>query len=83
MEGSFSAGDFMAALEQDGGKVPEGIEVLRVEDNRAHLAVTATDRIPGVLELLFRHRVRVTDLKIKTPNLEAVFLKLTGRSLRD
>jgi len=81
--GTFAAADFQHAL-RDGGEVAEaGVEVLLVEDNLAHLAATATDRIPAVLERLFQHRLRVDDLRIKTPNLEAVFLKLTGRSLRD
>jgi len=30
-----------------------------------------------------KNNIAVRDLKIKSPNLEAVFLKLTGRTLRD
>jgi hypothetical protein len=35
------------------------------------------------MDRLFRRKLAVTDLKIKSPGLETVFLKLTGRSLRD
>jgi len=60
-----------------------GVEVLSVKDNLANLAFDTTDKIPGMMEFLFKNNIKVSDLKIKSPNLEAVFLKLTGRSLRD
>jgi ABC-2 type transport system ATP-binding protein len=59
------------------------IEILSIADNEAHLAFTDSEGIPGMMQHLFRHRLSLADLKIKSPNLEAVFLKLTGRSLRD
>jgi ABC-type multidrug transport system ATPase subunit len=59
------------------------VEVLSVKDNLANLAFDTTDKIPGMMEFLFKNNIKVSDLKIKSPNLEAVFLKLTGRSLRD
>ena len=49
----------------------------------------AQSRSPGLLQPLqkdiglFRRKLAVSDLKIKSPSLETVFLKLTGRSLRD
>jgi hypothetical protein len=60
-----------------------GVEILSVNDNLANLAFDDTDKIPPMMKHLFKHHVQVSDLKIKSPNLEAVFLKLTGRSLRD
>ena len=42
-----------------------------------------TEQIPRIMDRLFRRKLAVTDLKIKSPSLETVFLKLTGRSLRD
>jgi hypothetical protein len=35
------------------------------------------------MDRLFQKKLSVTDMKIKTPSLETVFLKLTGRTLRD
>jgi ABC-2 type transport system ATP-binding protein len=60
-----------------------GVDVLSVKDNHISLAFNTTDRIPSLMELLFKNKIKISDLKIKSPNLEAVFLKLTGRSLRD
>jgi ABC-2 type transport system ATP-binding protein len=36
-----------------------------------------------VIGCLSEHRVRVTDFRTVLPTLEDVFLKLTGRSIRD
>lgn len=78
VEGEFSAADISEIL-----KGTKAAEILSVSDNRVSLAFDNTDKIPSVMERLFKHNIRVSDLKIKSPNLEAVFLKLTGRSLRD
>ena len=59
------------------------VELLSVADNLASLAVSDSGRIPRVMDRLFQNKLAVTDLKIQTPGLETVFLKLTGRSLRD
>jgi ABC-2 type transport system ATP-binding protein len=80
VSGEFSAdrfADAIKALDRD------GLEVLSIADNEAHLAFADTEGIPGMIQHLFQRHVLVNDLKIKSPNLEAVFLKLTGRSLRD
>jgi len=58
-------------------------EILAILDDRVELALERSDMIPRVLEILLRQGIHVRDLKIKSPNLETLFLKLTGRSLRD
>jgi len=78
--GEFPAAAFSEALQ---GLAGGRVELLSASDNQAHLAVAATEEIPRIMDLLFRRKLAVTDLKIKTPGLETVFLKLTGRSLRD
>ena len=78
--GEFAAGPFSESLQDIAGA---GVELLSVADNTASLAVSATEQIPRVMDRLFRRKLAVKDLKIKSPNLETVFLKLTGRSLRD
>ena len=78
--GEFAAGAFSAAVGELAGN---DVELLSVSDGLAVLAVTDTEQIPRVMELLFRQKLAVSDLKIKTPSLETVFLRLTGRSLRD
>jgi ABC-2 type transport system ATP-binding protein len=41
------------------------------------------DFVTEVIQCLSEHRIRVTDFRTVVPNLEDVFLKLTGRSIRD
>ena len=70
------------------GNVPTGWKMLvdhpaLSKYNLSSLAVAATEQIPRIMDRLFRRKLAVTDLKIKSPSLETVFLKLTGRSLRD
>ncbi len=80
VEGEFSANHFSEIIKNQNH---QGIEILSVSDNLANLAFDNTDLIPSMMEQLFKNQIVVSDLKIKSPNLEAVFLKLTGRSLRD
>ena len=81
--GEFKADGFTRALNSAPDLASDGIELLSVADNMAHLSFESTEKIPLLLETLFNNRIEVTDLKIKSPSLESVFLKLTGRSLRD
>lgn len=78
--GEFPAAVLTEALQDLDGN---GVELLTATDNLAALAVADTERIPRIMDRLFRRKLAVTDLKIKSPNLETVFLKLTGRRLRD
>ncbi|MCP5051656.1 MAG: ABC transporter ATP-binding protein [bacterium] len=78
VEGTFSTGTISEIL-----KKADYLEILATADNNISLAFDNTDKIPAMMELLFKNNIPVADLKIKSPNLEAVFLKLTGRSLRD
>jgi ABC-2 type transport system ATP-binding protein len=78
--GEFAAAAFSEALQD---LIGDALELLSVADGVASLAVADTGQIPKVMDRLFRRKVAVTDMKIKTPSLETVFLKLTGRSLRD
>jgi ABC-2 type transport system ATP-binding protein len=77
--GDFAAASFSEALRD----MAADVELLSVADNLASLAVSDSGRIPRVMDRLFQNKLAVTDLKIQTPGLETVFLKLTGRSLRD
>jgi ABC-2 type transport system ATP-binding protein len=78
--GDFAAGLFSEALQELAGN---GVELLSVADGQGTLAVTDTDKVPRVMECLFGRKLAVTDMKIKSPSLETVFLRLTGRNLRD
>ena len=41
------------------------------------------DLVTEVIQCLSENRIRVTDFRTVLPNLEDVFLKLTGRSIRE
>lgn len=80
VSGEFTADSFSQIIKLTDG---DGIEILSVADNQALLAFADSERIPAMMQHLFKHHLHISDLKIKSPNLEAVFLKMTGRSLRD
>ena len=80
IKGDFAAAGFSEAVQ---GLAGERLELLSVADGLAALAVRDTAEIPKVMDRLFQRRLAVTDMKIKSPNMETVFLKLTGRTLRD
>ena len=42
-----------------------------------------TDNINGCMKELFSMGVDLNDMTVRSPNLEDVFLKLTGRKLRE
>ena len=44
---------------------------------------TGDELIAAVITCVSDHRIKVRDFRTTTPNLEDVFLKLTGRSIRD
>jgi ABC-2 type transport system ATP-binding protein len=61
-----------------------GVEKVFSEDGIIHLLVKDSNQIlPGVFEAAASVDVRITSVDIQEPNLEAVFLHLTGRALRD
>ncbi len=62
----------------------EGIRGVTAEDG--HITVLAADSnavLPRLFESAASRSARITSLEIREPNLEAVFLHLTGRALRD
>jgi ABC-2 type transport system ATP-binding protein len=62
----------------------EGVEKVTDEDGRINLFVKDSNRVlPDIFETAAKENVRITGVDIQEPNLEAVFLHLTGRALRD
>jgi ABC-2 type transport system ATP-binding protein len=79
VQGSFSGRSLTEAV--DG---VEGLRPIEIEEGRAMLLVTTEG--PGIshcLESLFSKGMTFDDITIKEPNLEDLFLKLTGRELRN
>jgi ABC-2 type transport system ATP-binding protein len=62
--------------------VPQ-IEEVAVEDGRFTIRGTGEDVITEVIHCLSAHGIRVTEFRTVVPTLEDVFIRLTGRSIRD
>jgi ABC-2 type transport system ATP-binding protein len=62
----------------------EGVSQASAEDGAACLLVDDSNLVlPRVFETANNAGVRITSVEIREPNLETVFLHLTGRALRD
>ena len=62
----------------------DGVKQITTEDDIFNLLVTDSNQIlPDVFEAAASVNVRINSVDIQEPNLEAVFLHLTGRALRD
>ena len=62
--------------------IPAVDTVIR-QDFRFTIRGRGDDLVTNVIHCLSEHRIRVTDFRTVLPNLEDVFLKLTGHSIRD
>jgi ABC-2 type transport system ATP-binding protein len=78
------------AINAEGEKVAAAWEatpgVHRVFQEDGHLTVLAEDSnqiLPHLFESATQAGVRITSVDIQEPNLEAVFLHLTGKALRE
>ena len=60
-----------------------GLSTVDSEGGRFHLVGLGPDFISSVIECIAEHRIRVMDFRTEAANLEDVFLKLTGHSIRD
>jgi ABC-2 type transport system ATP-binding protein len=68
----------------DTWRVTEGVHKVSAENGRLTLLVEDSNlALPRLFESAARQGVRITSVEIQEPNLEAVFLHLTGRALRD
>src|SRR5580698_3780728 len=59
------------------------VESVSRKDSRYTIRGQGEDLVTEVIQCLSENRIRVTDFRTVLPNLEDVFLKLTGHSIRD
>ena len=65
-------------------KALPGVEHVSAENGTLNLLVDDSNQaLPKLFESANTHDTRITSVEIQEPNLEAVFLHLTGRELRD
>jgi ABC-2 type transport system ATP-binding protein len=62
--------------------IPRVDEVI-CQDSRFTIRGRGDDLVTNVIDCVSEHRIRVTDFRTVIPNLEDVFLELTGHSIRD
>jgi len=53
------------------------------QEGRYTIRGRSDDLVTGVIQCLSEHRIKVTEFRTEQPNLEDVFLTLTGHSIRD
>jgi ABC-2 type transport system ATP-binding protein len=65
-------------------KATQGVKQVNAEDGTLTLLADDSNRVlPRLFETASVKNVRITSVAVQEPNLEAVFLHLTGRALRD
>jgi len=65
-------------------KATPGVQNVTAENGSLILLVDDSNRVlPRLFEVTTSNGVRITSVEIQVPNLESVFLHLTGRALRD
>ena len=60
-----------------------GVQSISWQDGRCTIRGNSGDLVTHVIQCLAEHRIRVTDFRTELPNLEDVFLTLTGHSIRE
>jgi ABC-2 type transport system ATP-binding protein len=79
IQGGFSKEDAAVVVERC-----DDLRPLEIDDGRALLnAPRGRTGVGAALETLYQSGLQLTDVTVKEPNLEDLFLKLTGRELRD
>ena len=64
-------------------KAITGVEAVARADSQFTIRGSGDDLVTEVIRCLSENHIRVTDFRTILPNLEDVFLKLTGHSIRD
>ncbi len=75
--------DTSAATAQEKFQAIRGVESVVRNDSRFTIRGRGEELVTDVIHCLSENQIRVTDFRTILPNLEDVFLKLTGRSIRE
>ena len=70
-------------LAEDRFRAIPGVEAVMCTDSRFTVRGRGDDLVTEVIHCLSENRIRVTEFRTILPNLEDVFLKLTGHSIRE
>lgn len=62
----------------------EGVRHVDFENGKLTIILQNSDTyLQSIIEILINNKAKIKDINIKQPNLESVFLSLTGKTLRD
>jgi ABC-2 type transport system ATP-binding protein len=75
--------DTVDAVAEERLRAIRQVEKVTRQDSRFKIQGRGDDFVTEVIQCLSENRIRVTDFRTVLPNLEDVFLKLTGHSIRD
>jgi ABC-2 type transport system ATP-binding protein len=75
--------DTNAPIAEERFRAIPGVEAVICTDLRFTIRGRGDDLVTEVIHCLSENRIRVTDFRTILPNLEDVFLKLTGHSIRE
>lgn len=79
LQGGFAKEDAAGVVERS-----DDLRALEIDDGRALLNVPrGRAGVGAALEALYQSGLHLSDVTVKEPNLQDLFLKLTGRELRD
>ena len=71
------------ALAEEALRTIPSVEIVTHQGSHFTIRGRGDDFVTEVIQCLSENRIRVTDFRTVLPNLEDVFLKLTGHSIRD
>lgn len=77
-----ASGDLEAAAEA--ARALDGVKAARVQKGELQVVTTGASRLlPRLVQVVDAQGVELTHVEVKEPDLESVFLHLTGKALRD
>lgn len=79
----FFRGHFTASRVGEVLSAHPDVSPVTLEDGRCLLLVRGNDQSAALIRSMFEAGVPVDDISVKDPSLESLFLKLTGKELRD
>lgn len=84
LTGSFDEEKVRRAILGQGDEVPSGLEVVQVDAQNLTLAVPqASIHLPAIFSLLASTQAEIRETTLSRPSLESLFIKLTGKELRE
>jgi ABC-2 type transport system ATP-binding protein len=80
---SLTATGNLAAASEACARLPDVHEATRTENGMTLIVTDARELLPGILETATKAGATINAVEVVEPDLEAVFLHLTGKALRD